>query len=48
LYRTLFQQVFPNSKHAVCGVIYRFETDIGLMWEKKSALVIHVTVGQWA
>jgi hypothetical protein len=33
LFPTLFQQGFPNLKHSVRRLIYRFETEFGLKWD---------------
>lgn len=48
LFRTLFQQVFLNSKHANCELIYRFETGIGLKWEDIYGRRFLATAGQSA
>ena len=46
LFRTLFQQVFPNSKHTACRLIYRFDTDIGFKWKDSHGRRFLATVGQ--
>ena len=48
LFCTLYQQVFHNSKLTACGLIYRFDTDIGSMWEDNYGRRFLATVGQLA